>query len=244
MFDQNRDLFEGLGCVSDYICNFALKPDATQFIDASWRVPFGLKGALKEELAELENLGIICKVKEPTEWASGKIRLCIDPHKLNQAIMRPHYQFPTLDEIKADLSGAKFFTTNEGFWMLKLNEASSMFCTFITPFGRYQFTRLPFDINAEPEIFHREMMKLFGDIEGVKIMMDDFLIYGKTVDEHNERLQKVLDHTRQINLKFNKENSVFCQSSVKYLGHIFDHNVVKKYSLVMVRSASARGWGN
>jgi len=50
-------------------------------------------------------------------------------------------------------------------------------------------TRLPFGINAAPEIFIREMMNRFGDIEGVKIMMDDFLIYGKTLlDEHNERL--------------------------------------------------------
>jgi hypothetical protein len=109
LFDQNKDLFKGLGCVSDYIC----------------------------------------KVEEPTEWVSaivltskinGKIRLSIDPHKLNQAIMRPHYQFPTLDEIKAYLSGAKFFTTldaNKGFWMLNLIEALSMLCTLKTHFGRY-----------------------------------------------------------------------------------------------------------
>jgi hypothetical protein len=49
-------------------------------------------------------------------------------------------------------------------------------------------TRLTFGINAESEIFITEMMNRFGDIEGVKIMMDDFLIYGKTLDEHNERL--------------------------------------------------------
>ena len=36
-------------------------------------------------------------------------------------------------------------------------------------------------------------MKRFGDKEGVKIMMDDFLIYGKTLDEHNEQLQIVLN---------------------------------------------------
>ena len=88
----------------------------------------------------------IYKVKVPTEWVSaivftsknnGKIRLSIDPRKLNQAIMRPHYQFPTLDEIKADLSGAK-----KGFWTLKLIETLSKLCPFKTPFGRYRFTRL------------------------------------------------------------------------------------------------------
>jgi hypothetical protein len=69
----------------------------------------------------------------------------------------------------------------------------SKLCPFKTPFGRYRFTRLPFGINAAPEIFIREIMKRFGDKEGVKIMMDDFLIYGKTLDEHNEQLQIVLN---------------------------------------------------
>ena len=48
-------------------------------------------------------------------------------------------------------------------------------------------------------------MNRFGDKEGVKIMMDDFLTYDKTLDELNERLQKVLNRALQINLKFNKE---------------------------------------
>lgn len=186
-----------------------------------------------QELEAMEKSGVIQRVEEPTEWVSalvltskknGKLRLCIDPRKLNQSILRSHFQFPTLDEIKSSLAGAQYFTTldaNKGYWMLKLTEASSKLCTFITPFGRYRFTRLPFGINAAPEIFHREMVKRFGDIDGVKIMMDNFLIYGRTIEEHNERLLKVLQRARQINLRFDKEKSVFCQEQVKYLGHIF-----------------------
>lgn len=239
IFDTYNDLFQGLGCIKDYICDLKLKPDAVPSIDACRRVPFKLRNILKEELDNLEHNNIICKVEEPTEWVSsivlttkknGKIRLCIDPRKLNQAIMRSHYQFPTFEEIKSDLAGAKYFSTldaNKGFWMLKLSESSSKLCTFITPFGRYRFTRLPFGINAAPEIFHREMVKRFNDINNVKIMMDDFLIYGKTIEEHNDTLHKVLQRAQEINLKFNKEKSVICASEVKYLGHVFTQNGVQ-----------------
>ncbi|GBP08860.1 PiggyBac transposable element-derived protein 3 [Eumeta japonica] len=66
--------------------------------------------------------------------------------------------FPTLDEIKAGLASAKCFTTldaDKDFWTSKPNEQSSKLCTFITPYGRYRFTRLPFGIiNAVLEMPH------------------------------------------------------------------------------------------
>lgn len=239
LVSKYSDVFDGIGCLTDFECHLTLKPDAAPSVDVCRRVPFGLVKDLEKELKQLERNGIIVKVEEPTEWVSsivltskkdGKLRLCIDPRKLNEAIMRSHYQFPTIDEIKNSLAGAQYFSTldaNKGFWMLKLDEASSKLCTFIAPQGRYRFLRLPFGINAAPEIFHREMTKRFGDIEGVKILMDDLLIYAPTKIEHDIRLEKVLQRARDINLRFNNSKSAICQREVKYLGHIFSGNGVR-----------------
>lgn len=82
--------------------------------------------------------------------------------------------------------------------MLKLDDASSKLSTFITPPGRYRFLRLPFGINSAPELFYSEMTKQFRDIAGVKIMMDDFLIYGRTKEEHDLRLKQTLDRASEI----------------------------------------------
>ncbi|GBO99797.1 Retrovirus-related Pol polyprotein from transposon 412 [Eumeta japonica] len=121
-------------------------------------------------------IGVITKVEEPTEWVNsivlvtkpnGQIRLCLDPRHLNKAILRPHLPFPNIDDCKAKLSGSKYFSTldaSSGFWMIPLDDDSSKLCTFNTPFGRYKFLRLPFGISVAPEIFHGEMVKLFGDI--------------------------------------------------------------------------------
>lgn len=145
-------------------------------MDPPRKIPFSLHKSLKSELERMIKLNVISKVETPTEWVSsivlvskpnGQIRLCLDPRNLNKAILRPHFPFPNIDDCKAKLSGSKFFSTldaNSRFWMIPLDKISSKLCTFNTPFGRYKFLRLPFGINAAPEIFHAEMVKLFGDI--------------------------------------------------------------------------------
>jgi hypothetical protein len=44
----------------------------------------------------------------------------------------------------------------EGFWLVKLDEESSLLTTFWTPFGWYRWTRLPFGLSSAPEEFQRK----------------------------------------------------------------------------------------
>jgi len=88
--------------------------------------------------------------------------------------------------------------------MITLDEKSSELCTFNTPFGRYKFLRLPYGLNCAPAIFHRIISELFSDIVGVIVYIDDLIITGTTLEEHNQRLKKVFDRAREVNLKFNE----------------------------------------
>lgn len=232
------DVFQGLGLLKNK-CHLKLLSDVSPTIDCPRKIPFALQNLLKEELDRMENMKVILKVEEPTEWVNsivlvkkpnGKLRICLDPRNLNKAILRAHYFFPTIDEIKSKLSGSKFFSTldaNSGFWVIPLDDESSKLCTFITPFGRYRFLRLPFGINAAPEIFHAEMVKHFSDIEGVEIYIDDFFLHAATLEEHNSILEKVLRRAREIGLKFNKEKSKICLNEVKFIGYVFNQNGVR-----------------
>ena len=77
----------------------------------------------------------------------NKLRVCLDPSDLNKAILRQHYSIPTTDEVLSKLAGKKIFSVldkKDGYWQVKLDEASSLLCTFNTPWGRYRFKRLPF----------------------------------------------------------------------------------------------------
>ncbi|PFX23509.1 Retrovirus-related Pol polyprotein [Stylophora pistillata] len=90
-----------------------------------------------------------------------------------------------------------------GYWQVKLDEASSKLCTFHTPFGRYRFTRLPFGIKSATGAFQNHMTEMITDVEEVKVIADDLLVWGEDDEEHDARLKQVLTKAREVILKFN-----------------------------------------
>ena len=64
------------------------------------------------------------------------------------------------------------------------------------------------------------MSELFEDVEGVKAIVDDLLIWRKDDDEHDARLKQVLNGAREVNLKFNAKNCRIRQEEVPYVGHV------------------------
>uniref|UniRef100_A0AAX7UDZ7 ribonuclease H n=1 Tax=Astatotilapia calliptera TaxID=8154 RepID=A0AAX7UDZ7_ASTCA len=178
----------------------------------------------------MEALEVIRKVEEPTEWVNsmvcikkptGALRVCMDPKDLNANIQREHYQIPTREEITSEMAGAKFFSkldASQGFWQLKLHEDSTKYCTFNTPFGRYCFLRMPFGISSAPEIFHRTMEHMIEGIEGVRVYMDDIILWGSTLQQHNERLVKVLERVKRYGLKLNRVKCQFGVGDITFLG--------------------------
>ena len=92
------------------------------------------------------------------------------------------------------MPNAKYFSVldaSSGFWQVKLDRESCKLCTFNTLFGRYMFKRLPFGICSAQDIFQTIMSKIFEDIEGVEVVVDDILVWGAS-EEDDTRLEKVL----------------------------------------------------
>ena len=65
---------------------------------------------------------------------------------------------------------------NSGFWQIPLEEESQQLTAFLTPWGKYIYTKLPSGLTSAPEIFCREMDKILKNCKGVIIHMDDVLI--------------------------------------------------------------------
>ena len=108
--------------------------------------------------------------------SSGDLRICVDLTPLNKAALREVHPMASVDENLAKIKGSQFFTkldANSGFWQIPLHSESRLLTTFITPFGRFCFNRLPFGISSAPEIFQRQMSRILEDLDGVVCHMDD-----------------------------------------------------------------------
>ena len=127
------------------------------------------------------------------------------------------------------MNGSKIFTSLDaasGYWQMPLDEDSSKLTTFITPFGRYRFTRVPFGISIASEIYQREMSRILQGLDGVQVYQDDIIVHGKNVQQHDERLHKTLDVINSNGIKLNHKKCKFRQSSITFLGHHIDANGV------------------
>lgn len=195
---------------------------------------------VKEELKRMENNTVIERVTHPTEWCApmvpvlkkntAKARICVDLTKLNMSGKREHYILPIPDEITAKLSGATVFSSldaDSGFCQIPLHPDSCKLTTFITPFRRHCFKRLSFGITSAPEIFQRKVLETLEGLEGIEVFMDDILVYGTSMEQHDARLEKVLQRVESARLKLNREKCSLRQSQLHFLGHLIDQSGVR-----------------
>ncbi|GFU21599.1 transposon Tf2-12 polyprotein, partial [Nephila pilipes] len=231
------DVFTGTGRLNR-IVKIKLKENSVPHVAAPRKVPLAIHNKVKEELNNMVEAGIISKVEEPTEWVSNmvvidspkKLRICLDPRPLNEAIQRPHYPIPTADALVTKLQGGKVFTildAKNGFWQLPLDEKSSYLTTFCTPWGRYRFLVLPFGLNSAPEEFQKAMDEIYEDDEDINPYFDDIALGSSTVEEHCRLLRRTLLKARKANLKFNELKTQLSQTSVNYLGHVLSDEGIK-----------------
>ena len=233
-------LFKELGKLHgpDYIIK--LKPDAKPHaLCTPRRVPVPLLSKVREEISRMEKMEIISEVDEPTEWCAGmvvvpkpngKVRICVDLTRLNESILREFHPLPSVDHTLAHLSGATVFSkldANSGFWQIGLSQESAKLTTFITPFGRFCFNRLPFGISSAPEHFQKRISQVLEGTDAALCLMDDILVYGTSVKEHDEHLETTLLKLQDANLTLNEEKCVFSRPSVEFLGNIIDSKGVR-----------------
>ena len=187
----------------------------------------------------MEKLGVIEKVEKSTDWVNGlvtvtkpngKLRICLDPRPLNQAIKRHHYHLPTAEKLISQMHSARFFTkldASKGYWQIPVDHESSDLLTFATCFGRYKFNRMPYGIHSASEIFQLEISKIIEGIDGVANSQDDIIIWADMKEAHDARVKQVLARVRESGLKLNRAKCVFGVTELTFLRHILSAEGIK-----------------
>ena len=154
----------------------------------------------------------------------GSLRLCVDYRKLNQKTVKDAYPLPRIEESWDALKGAKYFTTLDlaaGYHQVAMDEKDRAKTAFTTPFGLYEYERMPFGLCNAPATFQRLMQATMSDLifQIMLVYLDDILVYGKTFSEHLARVDKVFCRLKEAGLKLKPSKCAFLQREVTYLGH-------------------------
>ena len=212
--------------------------DSRPFRERSRRIAPGDIDDVRRHLQELLAAGIIKESRSPyaspivvARKKSGKVCMCIDYRTLNTRTIPDQYTVPRIDDALDCLSGSKWFSVldlRSGYYQLPMCDEDKEKTAFICPLGFYQFERMPQGIMGAPATFQRLMEKAVGDMHLLQclVYLDDIIVFSNTIEEHEERLLKVLDRLEEFGLKISIDKCQFFRTCVKYVGHIVSENGV------------------
>ena len=100
---------------------------------------------------------------------------------------------------------------------------------FSTPFGHYEFNRMPFGLKNAPATFQRLMDIVLSGLQGRELFvyMDDIVIYATSLQEHERKYKLLTDRLREANLKLQPDKCEFLKSEVTYLEYVISKDEVK-----------------
>lgn len=209
-----------------------------------YRFPQVHKEMVKKEMQKLLDLNVISHSKSSFNspvWVVPKKedndgnrqwRIVIDYRALNKITIPDRYPLPNIADIIDQLGKAKFFSVLDlvsGFHQIELKPEDRHKTAFTVEGSLYEFNRLPFGLINSAPAFQRIMTMVLGGLVGeiCFVYIDDIVVYGRNLLEHNRNLELVLARLNFHKLKVKSSKCHFLQKEIRYLGYIISAEGVK-----------------
>ena len=228
---QWSDVFSGLGKAKGFSHFPMIDQTVTPVQQSLRRLPLALRDEVSKELKRMLDEGIIEQI-DTSRWLSnvvvvrkksGDIRLCFDLRQVNKGVIPDKYPIPTLEELMSEFCKSTVFSKLDlfqGYLQIPLDERCRNLTAFVTHAGVFQFCRVPFGLASAPNAFQKIMRQVFDGLEGVTIYLDDIVVHGSCQEEHDSRLQEVLQRLADYHLTLNSQKCIFGQKEIEFLGYV------------------------
>ena len=183
----------------------------------------------KKEFLEIEQMGIIGKSNSP--WTSPLHIIakpndgwcpCGDYRRLNDTTTADRYLISYIQDFAAQLTGKTIFTKIDlvrGYHQIPMHPDDIPKTAIITPFGLYEFLRMPFGLKNTAQTFQRLMDTVLQELTCAFVYLDDISVASSSEQEHLQDIRSVCSCFQDAGLVIKLEKCLFGLNCLAFLGH-------------------------
>ena len=213
--------------------------DNTPVYVRPYRAPHSKKVIIQDEVQRLLDNGVISPSMSPYSAPcllvlkkNGEHRLVIDYRALNKNVVPCAHPLPHIDHSLHVVGGNRYFSALDlasGYHQIPLDPETKHKTAFSTGAGLYHFNRVPFGLITSASAMQRNMEIALSDLNGKAclVYVDDILVVGRNLEEHNKHLKQVLERLIKVGFKLNLDKCEFAKEQVSCLGHVINKDGIK-----------------
>ena len=215
-----------------------------------YRIPKAWEEPFRQEITTLRQKHLIDPSRAPWETpmfvvpkkSPGSVRLVVHYRRLNTVNTPDPYCMPRIEDILEKMVSATYFSTFDlarGFYQVPVEPCNMDKTTFLTHFGKFRLTVMPFELRNAPATFQCLMDGLLWDLFSfVTLYIDDISVFSPSWMDYLAHLRQVFDCLRDEGLTIQSGKSQIGMTNCQFLGHTVGHSTItpQEAKLVAIRN--------
>ena len=188
LIQQYPNVFTGIGKLQHHKAKIYIDSTVPPVAAPSRPIPFHLRDRFQNEIRKMEEADIIEPHIGPAPWISnpvlapkddGGIRVTVDMRAANKAILSTNIPIPRAEDIRAQLSGCKYFTKLDfkaAFHQIEIDDASRYITVFHAGDQLKRFKRLTMGSKPSSGELTKALLPIFQPFPEAHVIHDDVII--------------------------------------------------------------------